>query len=427
VTRIIHTADWHLGARLIDCDRHDEHRAFLDWFLIQLAELRPDLVIVAGDIFDGATPPQEALKLYYSFLGRLAAGTGALSQPSPLDGMDATKTRCRTLILGGNHDSPATLHAPRDVLRALDVRVIASPPDDPADGLLEFADAVVCAVPYLRERDVRTAAPGQSADEVAAAIRTGVGRYYRQVHDLARTKAAGRLLVATGHLTVVGSDKSPGERPIHIGNLGAVEVACFAGFAYTALGHIHRPQRINGDDRVRYAGSPIPLSFAEVDLAKEIRVIDIAAGQLAQRAISIPVFRPLKRISATAATLATELARHQGAPGDSLLPWVELTVTDGRSHPDLDRQVHEAAADLRLRVLKVLAPASLSDSATTGNTAPPPSLNDLRPEDVFTERLRREQIDPDSTDGQTLALTFAELLSGMQDMDPAEKTQEVDT
>ena len=410
MTRIIHTADWHLGARLIDCERHDEHRAFLDWFLIQLAELHPDLVIVAGDIFDAATPPQEALKLYYSFLGRLAA-----------------EARCQTLILGGNHDSPATLHAPRDVLRALDVRVIASPPDDPADGLLEFEDAVVCAVPYLRERDVRTAAPGQSADEVAAAIRAGIGHYYRQVHDLARTKAAGRLIVATGHLTVVGSDKSPSERPIHIGNLGAVEVTCFAGFAYAALGHIHRPQNISGDDRVRYAGSPIPLSFAEVDLAKEIRVIDIEAGQLAQRSISIPIFRPLKRIAAPAATLAAELARHQGAPGDSLLPWVELTVTDGRSHPDLDRQVHEAAANLRLRVLKVLVPASPCDSATTGNTAPAPSLNDLRPEDVFAERLRREQIDPDSTEGHALALTFAELLGGMQDTDPAEKPQEGDT
>ena len=409
MTRIVHTADWHLGARLIDCERHDEQRAFLDWFLRQLAELRPDLLIVAGDIFDGVTPPQDALKLYYNFLGRLAA-----------------ETRCQTLILGGNHDSPATLHAPRDVLRALDVRVIASPPDDPADALLEFADVVVCAVPYLRERDVRLAAPGQSADEVAAAIRTGVSQHYRAVHTLAQTKAAGRLLVATGHLTVAGSNSSPSERPIYIGNLGAVEAACFAGFGYAALGHIHRPQSVGGDERVHYAGSPIPLSFAEVDLAKEIRVIDVAAGQLTQRAIRIPTFRALWRITPAAATLAAELARHQGAPGDPLPPWVELTVTDGRSHPDLDRQVHEAAANLRLRVLKVLASASPADSATPGDAAPAPSLHDLRPEDVFAERLRREPIDPDSPEGQTLALTFAELLSSMQEADPAEKTEGTD-
>lgn len=284
VTRIVHTADWHLGARLIDCERHDEHCVFIDWFLSQLAKLRPDLLIVAGDIFDGATPPQEALKLYYSFLSRLSA-----------------VAKCQTLILGGNHDSPATLHAPRDVLRALNVRVIASPPEDPADGLLEFDHAVVCAVPYLRERDVRTAAPGQSADEVAAAIRTGVTKHYRAIHTLARSRALERLIVATGHLTAAGSQTSPSERTIHIGNLGAVDAACFDGFAYTALGHIHRPQGIGEGDRVRYAGSPIPLSFAEVDLGKEIRVIDIAGFQITQRVISIPVFRPLVRLTTTAA------------------------------------------------------------------------------------------------------------------------------
>ena len=400
VTRIVHTADWHLGARLIDCERHDEHCVFIDWFLVQLAELRPDLLIVAGDIFDGATPPQEALQIYYSFLSRLS-----------------TVAKCQTLILGGNHDSPATLHAPRDVLRALNVRVIASPPEDPANGLLEFEHAVVCAVPYLRERDVRTAAPGQSADEVAAAIRTGVTKHYRAFYTLARTKALERLIVATGHLTAVGSQTSPSERTIHIGNLGAVDAACFDGFAYTALGHIHRPQGIGEDGRVRYAGSPIPLSFAEVDLGKEIRVIDITGSQIAQRVISIPVFRPLVRLTTTAATLAADLARQEGAPGAALVPWVELTVTDGCLHPDLDRQVREAATGLRLRVLKVLTPAPQANGDAAGEAAPPPALIDLRPEDVFAERLRRERIDPVSEEGNALVHTFSELLSRMHETD----------
>jgi len=405
VTRIVHTADWHLGARLIDCDRHEEHRAFLDWLLGQLEELRPDLLIVAGDIFDGATPPQEALTLYYRFLSRL--GTGA---------------KCQTLILGGNHDSPATLHAPREVLRALDVRVIASPPDDPSDSLLEFKDVVVGAMPFLRERDVRLATPGQSADEVAAAIRQGVADRYRALYTFARSKAGERPIIATGHLTAVGCVSSPSERIIHIGNLGAVSTACFEGFAYTALGHIHRPQNIGGDDRVRYAGSPLPLSFAEVDLPKEIRVIDVEGTQLTQRAISIPIFRRVLRLTTDAASLATELSRHQAASGESLAPWVELTVSDGRSHPDLDRQVREAAKDLRLRVLKVLTPAllPLGDAAHSVNSTPAPSLDDMRPQEVFIERLRREQIDPESNEARVLVVTFAELLSKMHETTPTE-------
>lgn len=406
MTRIVHTADWHLGARLMDCERHDEHRAFLDWLLQQLVELRPDLLIVAGDIFDVAAPAQEALKLYYTFLSRLA-GT----------------VKCQTLILGGNHDSPATLHAPRDVLRALDVRVVATPPADLADAVLEFDHAVVCAVPYLKERDVRTAAPGQSADEVAAAIRTGITDHYRAVFTLAQAKAAGRLIVGTGHLTAVGSEISPSERTIHIGNLGAVEARCFDGFAYTALGHIHRPQSVGGDERVRYVGSPIPLSFAEVDLRKEIRVIDLNGTTLTQRAIPIPVFRPLLRLTTTAATLGVDLAPHQGAEGDPMPPWVELTVTDCRAHPDIARQVREAAAPLRLHVLKVLPPALIATDPAAGQATAALSLSDLRPEDVFAERLRREAIDHASVEGQALVQTFAELMSGLHETAVVEKTE----
>jgi len=408
VTRIIHTADWHLGARLIDCDRHEEHRAFLDWLLGQLQELRPDLLIVAGDIFDGATPPQEALTLYYRFLSRLATGA-----------------RCQTLILGGNHDSPATLHAPREVLRALDVRVIASPPEDPNDSLLEFDDVVVGAMPFLRERDVRLAAPGQSADEVAAAIRQGVAERYRALYTLARSKAGNRPIIATGHLTAVGSVSSPSERIVHIGNLGAVNTACFEGFAYTALGHIHRPQNIGGDDRVRYAGSPLPLSFAEVDLAKEIRLIEVEGGQLTQRAIGIPIFRRVLRLTTDAANLAKELSRHQANSGESLLPWVELTVSDGRSHPDLDRQVRDVAKELRLRILKVLTPASFppGDASHHASLAMAPSLDDMRPEQVFRERLVREQIDPDSNEARVLVVTFAELLSKLHEIVPTENAE----
>ena len=406
MTRIVHTADWHLGARLMDCERHDEHRAFLDWLLDQLVELRPDLLIVAGDIFDVAAPSQEALKLYYTFLSRLAA-----------------TVKCQTLILGGNHDSPATLHAPRDVLRALDIRVVATPPADLNEAVLEFDHAVVCAVPYLRERDVRIAAPGQSADEVAAAIRTGITDHYRAVFTLAQAKAAGRLIVGTGHLTAVGSEISPSERTIHIGNLGAVEARCFDGFAYTALGHIHRPQSVGGDERVRYVGSPIPLSFAEVDLLKEIRVIDIQGTTLTQRAIPIPVFRPLLRLTTTAATLGVDLAPHQGVEGTPMLPWVELTVTDCRDHPDIARQVREAAAPLRLHVLKVLPPALVATDPTAGQATSAPSLSDLRPDEVFAERLRREGIDQTSTEGQALVQTFAELMSGLHETAVVENTE----
>jgi exonuclease SbcD len=395
MTRIVHTADWHLGARLIDHDRLPEQKAFLEWLLIQLADLRPDLLIVAGDIFDVASPPQDALRLYYTFLSDLTKTVG-----------------CRTLILGGNHDSPANLQAPQDVLRTLAVTVVAAPPTVPVEAVLELAGAVVCAVPYLRERDVRTATAGQSADEVAAAIRLGITEHYRRVLALAQAKAGGRPIIGTGHLTALGSISSASERTIHIGNLGAIDTRCFDGFAYTALGHIHRPQSVGGDERVRYAGSPIPLSFDEVDLAKQIRVIDLDGATLKQSAIPIPLFRPLLRLTTTAATIATDLAPYQSPRDKPLLPWVELTVSDCRSHPDIARQVRESTESLRLEVLKVLPPQKVPGTATDESAAAP-LLSDLRPEEVFAER--RESIDLNSPEGKDLVLTFTELMSGLHD------------
>lgn len=397
ITRIVHTADWHLGARLIDHDRLPEQKAFLDWLFTQLEQLRPDLLIVAGDIFDVASPPQEALNLYYNFLSRL----------KPVG--------CRTLILGGNHDSPATLQAPQAILRSIAVNVVASPPADPSEAILELPHVLVCAVPYLRERDVRIAIPGQSADQVADAIRLGITDHYRRIFNLAQSKAQGRSIIGTGHLTAVGSNASSSERTIHIGNLGAIDAGCFAGFIYTALGHIHRPQSVGGNDFVRYAGSPICLGFDEVELTKQIRVIEVQGSTIAQRELPIPVFRPLLRLTSSAATLATDLAPHQSPPNAPLEPWIELTVSDCHAHPDISRQVREATKALRLEVLKVIPPQRSAADPLTEDTSVSPSLSDLRPEEVFAERLRRSAIEQDSPEGQALISTFTELMSGLHD------------
>jgi DNA repair protein SbcD/Mre11 len=399
MTRIVHTADWHLGVRLIDCDRHEEHSAFLDWLLAELTVLRPDLLIVAGDIFDGSSPPQDALNLYYRFLAKLVE-----------------VVKCRVLILGGNHDSPAALHAPREILAALNIRVIATPPEKPSDALIELSDVVVCAVPYLRERDVRTAAPGQSADEIAASIREGINRYYRTLHDSARLITGDQLLIGTGHLTSIGSQVSPSERSIHIGNLGAVESTCFDGFAYTALGHIHSAQPVGGNDTVRYVGSPLALSFAETTTPKEIRVIDISDNNLTHRAVAVPTFRALHRVTTSVATLVPDLTALQAPVGAPFPPWIELTVSDGRNHPDLDRQVRDSAANLNLRVLKVLSPSVGNEEAGASHLSGSAlSLDDLKPAQVFIERLRTADIDADSDEARTLIETFEHLLTLMQE------------
>ena len=394
---ILHTADWHLGARLIDQDRSAEHARFLDWLLEQIAELRPDLLVVAGDVFDSANPPQQALAQYYQFLAGVS------------------RTPTQVLVVGGNHDSPMTLNAPRDLLHALKIRVVGSAPDDPKEAILDLGDAVVCAVPYLRERDVRRASAGETSDEVAAQMREGIGRHYRRIFEHASELAAGRPIVATGHLTAVGGQSSESERSIQIGNLGAVGADCFSGFAYVALGHLHRPQSVGGNERVRYSGSPLAMGFDEADAPKQVLLVRVTTPeQVAIGPIPVPCARRMLRLRCRLEELACLLAGISAGPGE-LAPWLELTLEDGAQHPDLDGRVRNALGACPAILLKVLAPRPTQTGQGMEAVFSGRTLAEIKPEEVFAERLRREGLDPASEEAKALEATFAELLTRMQD------------
>ena len=144
--RLLHTSDWHIGRTLYGRKRYAEFEAFLNWLAETIQQHEVDALLVAGDIFDTSAPSNRAQELYYRFLCRVAA------------------SNCRhVVVIAGNHDSPSFLNAPKELLRALDVHVIGSACENPADEVLVFADAqgapelIVCAVPYLRDRDIRVA------------------------------------------------------------------------------------------------------------------------------------------------------------------------------------------------------------------------------------------------------------------------------
>lgn len=373
--RILHTADWHLGARLIERDRLAEHAAFLDWLIDTLRDEKIDALLLSGDVFDAANPPQDAVALYFDFLKRLAD----------------LKT-VKAIITGGNHDSASHLNAPRDLLRRFDVHVFGHAG---ADNLVDLGGCVVAAVPFLRERDLRQAAAGETLASVHGQIRTAIRDHYAAQLASARALAQGRPVLAMGHLTVLGASTSDSEREIHIGNLDSIGAEIFDGFDYTALGHLHRPQRVACRDNLRYSGSPIPLSFSEAADAKSVVIIETTGMKV--ETLSIPVTRQLIRVKATRVTLAADL---DNVPPGS---WAEVTVKLDAPEPDLDRQVREAAAG-RFEVLKVLADLPVSETAPWQAKAP--TLHDLQPRDVFRELLTEKQIE-----GDELSTVFEELLA----------------
>ena len=372
--RILHTADWHLGARLVERDRLPEHAAFLEWLIETLRAEKIDTLLLSGDVFDAANPPQDAVGLYFDFLKRLA-----------------DLRTVKAVITGGNHDSASHLNAPRELLKRFEVHVFGHA----GENVVDLGDAVVAAVPFLRERDLRQAAVGEAMTDVQSQVRAAIRDHYAAQLGACRALAGKRPVIAMGHLTVLGASTCDSERDIHIGNLGAVGADVFEGFGYTALGHLHKPQRVAGLEHVRYSGSPVALSFSEAADQKSVVVLDTEGMKI--ETLAIPVTRLLTRVSVNRATLAADLEK---VPATS---WAEVTVKLDVPEADLDRQIREAAGG-RFDVLKVLADLPQSVASTGEHTGP--ALSELKPREVFRELLKEKQIE-----GEELSAVFDELLA----------------
>jgi exonuclease SbcD len=293
--RILHTADWHLGHRLYDRDRTPEHRAALAWLLDTIEEEKVDVLIVAGDIFDVANPSNQARELYYEFLGQLA------------------RTKCvAAVIVGGNHDSPAMLDAPREVLRWLNLHVVGAARTQVQEEVIRIAPPgdgdgpglVIAAVPYLRERDIRRAKFGETSEERLAGLQEGISGHYREVAEaaVAMRQNPETPIIATGHLFAGGASDHPEKKSyIYQADEHNIESGQFpAVFDYVALGHIHRAQRVGGQEHIRYCGSLVPLTFVEGQQVRSVRIVDVGkAGEpITSRQLNVPYFRTLLRLNA---------------------------------------------------------------------------------------------------------------------------------
>lgn len=345
-----------------------------------IRDYQVDTLIVAGDIFDSAHPPQSAVALYYDFISKLHA-----------------TTHCSMVVTSGNHDSPAHLEAPREVLAALRVHVVGSLPKKIEDTLivlpnLDAPKLVVAAIPFLRDRDLRTGGAGLSADAIQQLLRHGIQKRYAQAAKAgARWKRQGAALLAMGHLTAKGGKLSDSEREIHVGGLGTVGAEVFpSAFDYVALGHLHRPQQVGARAEIRYSGSPLPLSFSEAADEKEVRVLDFQAGKLAG---DYPLLLPLPRRLIQWRLKREELELYlttKKPPKSELTPWVEVIVEDPSPGENLYEVVRELALGRPYEVVRVVGKrAETGAPALIGAFTSESDADDLLrdPKRVFRIRL----------------------------------------
>ena len=407
--RLFHTSDWHLGQNLHGQERDFEHASFLTWLLARLAERQPDVLLIAGDIFDTVNPPVKAQERLYDFI------VNAHEQQPKLT----------IVMIAGNHDSGSRIELPAPLMRrlrthalgrvlwlddgTLDVERLLLPLPD-ANGEI---GAWCLALPFLRPAEVTGATLGDN-------YLRGIGRVHELLIEAANLKRQpGQALIAISHAHMAGGSVSEdSERSLIIGNAEALPASLFGtSITYVALGHLHKPQRVNGEERIRYSGSPIPLSFSEIGYAHQILEITCEGDQLRSvETLLIPRAVNLQRIGP--APLAELLVQLKDLPDIDLLadierqPWLEVRVRLDEPQPDLRNQIEGALQGKAVRLVRIAAEYAgngRGDGSDDGEGLI--ELDQLNPLELFSRAWQENY--GSEVDEQTLT-DFATLLQEVQ-------------
>lgn len=298
--RILHTSDWHLGRQFHGLSLDEDHDHILVQILAVIDDERPDVVIIAGDIFDRANPPQSAITRLSQFLTTVRAASDAA-----------------IVIIAGNHDSAAQIGA-MGVLADGGVAIVRGPLDEDERPLV-ISDAhgpvAISALPFAFEYAARLCFDDDGIGCPADVIRAQLASARKHV-------AEGMRWVVVAHAFVDGAATSESERPLTrmVGGIETVSAAAFEGAHYVALGHLHRPQPV-GLDHIRYSGAPLAFGFDEEGQQKSVSLIDLAADGIVTVA-EVPL-RPLRQVRTIRGKLL-ELLAATGVSNDI----VRVVLTD---------------------------------------------------------------------------------------------------
>lgn len=387
--KILHTADWHLGATLGKEKRTDEFRRALDWLVGVIRERQVRCVIVAGDIFNTPDPPNSALELYFGFL------------------KDAAEAGARDIVvIAGNHDSPSFLEAPKPLLERLNVHVYARAATRLEDHLIVLQDdsgrecVHIAAIPNLRESDVRTVSEGEGFDDQKLRFNNAVTARYREICTLAKTRRPDLPLIATAHLMMIEKHVTRDMLEIvgSVANVGAEDFP--PEIDYLALGHLHEARTAGGKTNFRYSGSLLPMDFRQAATSRKVLLLD--TGDLSHcEEITTPVFQRIETVEGDLETIEKAIAAFKL---ENTEIWLQAIHT-GAFNPALFERVMafcEGSSVVPLICRNLERNPAVPESANGEE-----SLEELSPKTVF-ERLLDTQKDLDGDRRKALTDAFDE-------------------
>ncbi len=393
MVQFLHTADWHLGKKIYGKELKEDHQLFFQWLFDLIQSKKPDWLLVSGDVFDHANPPTWALEMYYHWM------------------VQFSKLGVNIIVTGGNHDSPDVLQAPEPLFTHFNIHVVGSVSSAENRLIFPLSENLVCAaVPYLRDKDIRVALGEESAEDRISAVQLGMRRFYEKLALQMKAEYPNAGHIAMGHLFTQGATTCESERDIQVGNLGWFDAAILEEhFLYTALGHIHRPQSIGKTEKVRYSGSPIPLSFSEQH-HKQMGLVSWDGENIHHESIPIPTFRDWWRKEGSFEEIqAWAIHQKSNAP---LTPIAEIRIIEPVGQVALMGEIQQWAQKCReehpngLDILQ--HQVTFLDRVQAWHTnQPPPNPEAFQPPALFMQLMERWALPEDQLND--LQTTFGEL------------------
>lgn len=403
--KIIHTADWHIGKVLHRQDLVEEIQLFFDWLVSLIKEENIDILLVSGDVFDLANPSNRDVALYYQTLLRLS------------------EMKIKVVITGGNHDSISLLEAPAGLLNTLNIHVIGGAKAELSEEIIPCFNAdgsvgcIILAVPFLRDKDVRASLPADEMVERSKATEAGIKAHYQALYALCTSKYGENIpIIAMGHLLMKGAITSDSEREVHLGSLdGMSEAIIPKGIDYMALGHIHKPQKVQQLNHIRYSGSPIFLDFSERNYDKKVILIEFNnKKEIAITSKSVPTFRQMVRFSGSLAQVKNDVENFINS--GSLKAFVELDVVEEHRKvlkiqelEDWKESYFSNQCTILKSQISFLDQANHPASLSSGDYHK--SISELSPLDIFIQKMKESNIDDNISD--TLTDAYMQLLEEM--------------
>jgi exonuclease SbcD len=337
--------------------------------------------------------------MYYSFLVKLKVSS------------------CKSVIItGGNHDSPGTLNAPKHILEALSIKVVGKATENIEDEVFKIdingEKVIIGAVPYLRDGDIRRAVAGESFDELTDKYKTALINHYKSVEAQSKLiNISNAPVIAMGHLFATGGSISDSEKNIYVGTLGHIGAEDFPTyFDYIALGHLHRPQIIGKNDKVRYSGSPNILSFSEINYDKKVLVLTIENNKVREvKDVVIPRFREFYRITGTIAE-CMEAFPSIISNSYNLTPWVEIVLNENNTINTDD--LKKFAENHSFEILKISLKNQRKTKGIEELLENTKSIKELLPTEVFS--LKCEEMGFDLKNNLAIWDAFNEVLQSVK-------------